>query len=541
MPRRGSGSRLGPVVGGRGRWLAIFTVLLLASSTVPVLADSAPEEAPTEVSVASDEEAEKLPDAADVAEGLGKVEKLEAEEQRLRETPQAEEERELSTDAYAELTAPEAEALLQEQFPEQLTLVNQDPARALSDAHLDQVLEPDAALVTVGGHTVVVEGSIPVRATDDEGDLAKVNLDLEQDAEGYVPKNPITEVTLPGDASEPITIGEEGFGISPVLSEPATPARPLEGEEVQYFETQKDSDLIVSPLATGVELFSLLRSAESPEEFRFKVTLPAGAELRADGEGGAKVVREGDRLNRISAPRAFDAQGAEVPVAMQIEGDSLVMTVEHHGGDVAYPILVDPEVEAVKENWYENGNDWYHGGNLWALEPGTSPWVWATNNGGRFWAGTKPIYSQPGLSERGLFISATSLASSQSANQFGQFTLTAPGGADSYFSAALINPFWRWDHGCGYQTYPEPHDYSGLWSETWGWAPSTATGRGSMATESRRPSNSFAGRKTSGGTPQVTSWSWAWVPATAPTRSPAGVTSMPAESISGWTMGASRS
>ena len=437
-------------------------MLLLISAAVPVLAES-----PPEVVVANDEEAGKLPDAADVTEGLREVKELEAEEQQQRETPQAEEEREASTDAYADLTAAQAEALLQEQFAEQLALIDQDPARALSDARLDQVLGPNAALVTVGGDTMLAEGTIPVRAADEEGDLAKVDLDLEQSAGGYVPQNPITEVTLPSDASQPVSLGDEGFAISAVLTEPASSARPLGGEDVQYFETQKDSDLIVSPLAAGVELFSLLRSAESPEELRFEITLPGGAELQSDGEGGAEVVREGERLIRIPAPLAFDAQGADVPVAMRVEGDSLVLAVEHRGLDVAYPLLVDPQ--AVQENWYDNGNDWYHYGNLWALEPSTTPWVWGTNNGGRFWAGTSPINSAPGLSNRGLFISATSTSGSQSASQFGQFTLTAPG-SDSYFAAALINPFWRWDHGCAYQTYPEPHDYSGLWSDTWGWA-----------------------------------------------------------------------
>jgi sugar lactone lactonase YvrE len=441
----------------------LFTTLLLASSAISVLAD-----APSgEVVVASEEEVEKLPDAGDVAEGLREVKERAAEEQQLRETPQAEEEREISTDAYADLTASQAESLLQEQFAEQLAVIDQDPARALSDARLDEVLGPSAALVTLGGDTMLLEGTIPVQATDEEGDLSKVDLDLEQDAAGYVPQNPITEVTLPANSSEPVSMGGEGFAISPVLTEPVSSARPLEGEDVQYFETQKDSDLIVSPLAAGVEVFSLLRSAESPEELRFEITVPAGAELRADGEGGAEVVREDARLIRIPAPLAFDAQGADVPVAMQVDGSSLVLTVEHRGQDMAYPLLVDPQ--AVNENWYENGNDWYHYGNLWALEPGTSPWVWGTNNGGRFWAGTTPIYSAPGLSNRGLFISATSLGSSQPANQYGQFTITAPG-TDSYFSAALINPFWRWDHGCGYGTYPEPHDYSGLWNDYWGWA-----------------------------------------------------------------------
>ncbi len=450
----------------RSRWLALFTVLLLGTSAIPVFAESTPSEPKGEVRLASESEAEKLPNGADVAEGLLEIKEREAEEQQLRETPQAEEEREMSTDAYADLTAAQAETLLQEQFAEQLAVIDHDPARALSDARLDQVLGPNAALVTVGGDTMLAEGTIPVRAADEEGDLAKVDLDLQSTGEGYVPQNPITEVTLPSDSSEPVSLGDEGFAISPVLTEPASPARPFDGEDIQYFETQKDSDLIVSPLAAGVELFSLLRSAESPEELRFEISLPEGAELQADGEGGAEVVREGERLIRISAPVAFDAQGADLPVAMQVEGSMLALTVEHRGRDVAYPLLVDPQ--AVQENWYDNYNDWYHYGNLWALESGTSPWIGGSNSG-RFKMGTTPLGSSPGLSNRGLFISAEAHNSSQPAHELAQWTLTAPG-TDSYFAAALINPFWRWDQGCGYQTYPEPHDYSGLWSDTWGWA-----------------------------------------------------------------------
>ncbi len=355
-------------------------------------------------------------------------------------------------------------ALLEDAFGEQLAMVDQDPARALSDSALDRVLAPNVALVTQGGERMLFEGTIPIRQTDEGGSLAKVDLDLRSTGDGYSPTNPIVDVNLPDDASEPIDIGDEGFAISPVLDQPASRARSVDGEDVQYFETQKDSDLIVSPLAAGAELFSLLRSVDSPERLRFEVTVPPGAELRADGEGGAEVVRSGARLIHVSAPTASDAQGAEVPVSMSVDGSFLVLTVPHRDRDVAYPVLVDPET--VQENWYDNGNDWYHYGSLWALEPGTSPWVWATSNGGRFWAGTKPIGSAPGLSNRGLFISATSTSGSQAANQYGQFTLTAPG-TDSYFAAALIRPFWRWDNGCGNS---EPHDYSGLWSDTWGWA-----------------------------------------------------------------------
>ncbi len=42
-------------------------------------------------------------------------------------------------------------------------------------------------------------------------------------------------------------------------------------------------------------------------------------------------------------PSATDAQGAAVPVATSVEGDSLILEVSHRAGELAYPVLLDPE------------------------------------------------------------------------------------------------------------------------------------------------------------------------------------------------------
>jgi hypothetical protein len=446
---------------GRVRWLALFTILLLAISAVPVLAESPPsDQYPGDVSMPSATEAEKLPDASDIAEGLQELREEDAAEKRWLESPEAEREREESRHAYTTSSASDTAELLDAFFAEHLALLDRDPLRALSDAKLEQVLSPTGAQVTVGGDAMLVEGTLPVRAPDEEGDMRKVDLDLAPVKDGFASANPLVEVELPDSASEPMTVGEEGLAIEAVLTEPAGEARLLDGEDVQYHETQEATDLIAAPLGTGLELFSLLRSVESPEELRFALTLPVAAELRPDGRGGAEVIRDTEQLARIPAPTALDAQGSVVPVTMRIEGTQLVLKIEHRGMDLSYPLLLDP---TIQENWYDNNNDWYHYGNLWAL----NHWYPGTNDPGRFQMKTVPINASPGLSNRGLFVSASSYGTSQPSNRFGQYTYTAPG-ADTYFAAALINPFWRWDHGCG--SNPQPHDYSGLWNATWGWA-----------------------------------------------------------------------
>jgi Domain of unknown function (DUF6531) len=81
----------------------------------------------------------------------------------------------------------------------------------------------------------------------------------------------------------------------------------------------------------------------APEQYRYRVSLPKGAALW-ESDGGAVISQGGVVLARIPAPRAHDAQGTSVPVRMSVSGDELVLTVAHRGRDLAYPLLVDPEI-----------------------------------------------------------------------------------------------------------------------------------------------------------------------------------------------------
>lgn len=435
--------------------LAFILICLVGYVSAPVLAESPDQDAPA------------APGAKQVAEGLHEGEIEEAEEETVRATVSATEEREESLEAFTDLSSDEAKALLQAEFTEQLAWVNQDPARMLSDASIDQMLTPTAARITADGNTMLLDGTMPVRVPAEDGGLSKVDLDLVSNGQGFSQANPLVPLYLPSYASDGVMIGGDGLSVKPVLTDGARIAQHLGDKDLFYPETQTDTDMLAMPMSSGVELFSQLRSVQSPEELRFDLTLPSGAELRPSGEGGAEVVDEDQVLARVPAPKAIDAQGAEVPVQMSIEGNALVLGVPHRSMDVAYPLLVDP---AIAEDWATYGStSWYGGSSLASLE--NSTWAFTSSDYGRYKWGTWPIYRAFGGSNRGLFISATNINETQWAYRNGQWSYTVPG-QSTYITAAGVNPFWRDNHGCDNLTqYPEPHDYIGLWSPYWSPAP----------------------------------------------------------------------
>ena len=113
-----------------------------------------------------------------------------------------------------------------------------------------------------------------------------------------------------------------------------------------------DMDVSATPSANGVHLSAILRSPSSPELLRYRVSLPAGTVLKARAAGAA-VLRGGRTVLTISAPAAIDAQGTPLPVRMSVVGDSLFVSVRHRALGVAYPILVDPEIQVSfsDPNW----------------------------------------------------------------------------------------------------------------------------------------------------------------------------------------------
>jgi YD repeat-containing protein len=432
---------------------------------VPVLAAEAPEpstEAPPPPA-SEDYAPSRFPDPEDLSAGLAEAEEEEEKRRAWLQSSEAIQEREESRLAFADLDPAAARDLLHATFAEHLAQLNEDTARVLSDAQLLSSSEPTSATVKDEGDGLLLESSVPVKTENEEGDLRKVDLSLERSGGSYEPQNALVELEIPESVEEPIEVGEDGVGVKLAGADEDQLARPFGDENVFASEVLPDTDMLISPVASGVEVFNVLRSENSPETIRFQVQMPPGAELRNDDGWGAEVVKGGEALTMIREPVAVDAQGTDVPVEMEVEGDSLVLRVEHREGDYAMPILLDPILE-------DNGN-WIYGQNHNALDMG----MWGYWNGGSWWfhGSTYCIYQcfgPGGAGTRGLFVSLEGQRS-YGAGQQGHWVYNAP--YNAFVSRATMGPPYVWDvHGCAESQYSQPHNYFGLWS--YGWSTWTA-------------------------------------------------------------------
>ena len=444
-------------------WVLLFAALLLCWSVGPVLAEPQPgEPSPGSETETSEQRGDdprlRPPTGLEISQGIKEAERREIEQAEWLANPGAARERELSRTAYAALAPADAEALVKDVFADYLAALDSDPARFLSGAQLVRPLGPDetAAVVKEDGDGSLMDATIPVRTEDESGDLAKVDLSLEVVGGGWETANALTDVTLPESADGPLEIGHDGVTVTQVDAGEGQSGRLPEGESVYYHEALPDIGTIAAPVAGGAEVFNVLYSEESAERLEFDLDLPAGAELRADRLGGAEIVRNGEIAGYIRFPTAVDAQGSQVPVELRLDGDMVILDVEHRGADVAYPILRTQN--SCGENWYTA--NWYNGNGLAALTDGmwspyaSVPWIYVQ---------TTPYYATFGGSNRGLFLSGAS--GTWDANRYGQFTYTVPDW-DSYIDHSSLLPFWRDDHGCGYTTYKSPTHYVGHWDCT---------------------------------------------------------------------------
>lgn len=447
--------------GGSARWVAVFTAVLLVVSAAPVLAAElpSPNREASSPPAPEDFDPSKLPGPEDVSAKIAQAEDEEEKRKAWLRSPEAIQEREESRLAFADLDSTAARDLLHATFASQLAQLNEDPARVLSDAQLLRSGEETSATVKDNGDGLLLESSLPVKSENEEGDLRKVDLSLEETASGFETENALVDLEIPESVEEPIEVGEEGVGIKLADAEGNRLVRPFGDENVFASEVLPDTDMLISPIATGVEIFNLLRSEESPETFRFQVQMPSGAQLRADGDWGAEVVKDGEILTVIREPVAVDAQGTDVPVDMQVEDSSLLLTVDHREGDYAMPILLDPILE--------NNENWMYGQNHNALDMG----MWGYWNNGSWWfhGSTYCIYEcfgPGGTGTRGLYVSLEGQRS-YGASQFGQWAYNAP--YNSYISRVTLGtPYVHADHNCPEWQYPQPHNYFGLWSYGWG-------------------------------------------------------------------------
>lgn len=228
-----------------------------------------------------------------------------------------------------------------------------DNAALISSDDLPDALDQGA---TGGGDAemLLLESTVPLRTDGEAGAGAAVDLGLERTGDELQPANPLIEVSLPDELAE----GFELPGASVTLKLNQAPAERsasiLGGSIAFYPNVAADTDLAVSATPRGFETFTQLRTPDAPLNQRFSLDLPAGANLEPDEMGGAVASIAGEPVVVISPPSAVDANGASVPVDLQVDGHSFELSV-HPTASTAYPIAVDPTIQDAY-NWYYDGH-----------------------------------------------------------------------------------------------------------------------------------------------------------------------------------------
>jgi concanavalin A-like lectin/glucanase superfamily protein/putative amidase-like protein len=397
----------------RARWWAVvFAFLLLAVTVPPVFAGSESplngEEEANAPALGEKEASEALQEAE-----LEEMDREEAWEEELA-SPQAAEERVSSRTAYIDLAPAAAQDLLLTAFPDTLRELNADPARILSNLNIEKTLGSHAARVaTENGGSALLESPVPIE-TEASSTKEAVDLSLEESGIGFEPQAPLTELRLPEQLGGAIQVGDD-LAVTHLPGDQDAAAARMGDKDLFFAETDDDTDTLLAPIAGGVEIFEQLRSPESPEHFRFGLSLPEGAELRSDGRGGAEVIDAvGEIVGAVPTPFAVDAQGSDVPVTLTVEGSTLVLDVPHRSLDIAYPALLDP---AIMEDW----QGWYVGWN----GQGLSYWGWQeTADYENSTGGSNGCYSN--CWGWGLYSLSKGSSYWYPANTYGQWVYTAP-------------------------------------------------------------------------------------------------------------------
>lgn len=97
------------------------------------------------------------------------------------------------------------------------------------------------------------------------------------------------------------------------------------------------------PGTLGRQSLIRITDVRARQRFLFDVALPAGARLRAHGEGLEAVDREGAVIGALEAPWAVDAIGIAVSTRFEVvDRNSFVQVVEHRAVGATYPVFADP-------------------------------------------------------------------------------------------------------------------------------------------------------------------------------------------------------
>ena len=300
-------------------------------------------------------------------------EQLEARKEAGLASPELVASRETSRTAFRHLDAAQTQSVIEEAFPQIVNEPAGGPPSLLPGQHITGYPTNSAATVDLGdGRRGVIESTEPIAIETAPGRRTPINLALTQVGGAFRPALSAAHVEIPEQLDRGASVIGTG-GVTTTLTPLAEDGTPMNGSGdaagsvVLYANTQADTDTLAKPTTTGVDLDSVLRSEESPEQLDFSLGLPSGAHLVEVADSYIEVVLAGQVIAAVPPPVATDAAGTSVPVAMHLHGTSLTLTVNHRSGSYQYPIVVDPEVidttlELEPGNWAFATNGYFNHG-----------------------------------------------------------------------------------------------------------------------------------------------------------------------------------
>jgi hypothetical protein len=266
-----------------------------------------------------------------------------------------------------DLSADEAKAAFEDAFPQVASADAYSTDALVQHGDIEKVIDPREARVSLdNGKSGVLISSLPLQTDDASGDKVGVDASLQSQGTAYEPAAALADYSVSKDLEQGVQLSDAGVGVAPTGSGVDGAVAHRVGDSVMWANTATDTDFIVTPQPTGVETFEQVRSADAPQSLPLDISLPQDGRIVPSSQlpGGLDVKDSGGQtVTSVSPVMATDADGNTVPASYHLDGDghTVSIQVEHRGGDVHYPVLVDPTFTIPEYLWDAGANGNYPG------------------------------------------------------------------------------------------------------------------------------------------------------------------------------------
>jgi len=150
--------------------------------------------------------------------------------------------------------------------------------------HVERYLRGNTAAQLAGGraHGGLLLSTTPLRSATGTGRSLPVDDDLITRGTVVEPRNPLASLVIHRAARDGFTSPNEGIAVAPATTSASPPT--LIGNNAIFPNAERDTDFVDAVTPSGVEAFSVLRSASSPNRLAWQLTLPPGAKLQLNGD-----------------------------------------------------------------------------------------------------------------------------------------------------------------------------------------------------------------------------------------------------------------